>query len=72
MNTRQVKVSAISVEDTNFTASGERVEGYLNSWHLEERWTMQVEYGVDCSVSSGIIVDVVGIDINTLKKASND
>lgn len=75
MKTEDLKVKAIVSETTEGQYEtfdkGTMVEGYLNNWHLNERWTMQVE--CDCEsggISKGFYIIDVPIDTDTLEYAS--
>jgi len=62
------KYKAKSLEDTESVSKGDIVEGYMNSFHLMGSYTMQVEQSTDVDVEgcSGIVVEMVLIDIDTL------
>jgi len=74
MKPSELRVKAKATEDTEVSLEGEYVEGYLNSWHLAECWTMQVEGsgGVDVEGCSGIFIMNVAVDINTLGAVGNE
>jgi len=75
MKTEDLKVRAVVSETTEGQYEtfdkGTIVEGYLNNWHLEERWTVQVECLCESGgISKGFYIINVPIDIETIEYAS--
>lgn len=69
---KEYKIRAVVTEDIEsqyeIIEAGTIVEGYLNSWHLEGNYTMQIEMLCESGgVGSGICVVNAPIDINTIE-----
>lgn len=75
MKTGDIKVKAVVSEHTEgqyeVFDKGTVVEGYLNNWQLEERWTLQVECLYESGgIGKGFYIINIPIDIETLQYAS--
>ena len=68
MNLNDFKVSAISNEKWLGAEKGQRIEGFLNSWHKHREYTIQTEYSQEVEGCSGIMVVDVGVDKESIKR----